>query len=51
MYLCNYCQKGQLEMCQYFKEHFLEFEGIVTECPEYTENPEARKEEPVCDYQ
>ena len=38
MYLCEYCEEGQLEMCQYFKEHFLETEcPAVTACPKFKE--------------
>lgn len=38
MYLCDYCEKGQLEMCQYFRENFLESENPrVTQCPEFKE--------------
>lgn len=38
MFLCERCQKGREEMCQYFKEHFLEDEsGAVVSCPEYQE--------------
>lgn len=38
MYLCEYCEEGQLEMCQYFKEHFLESEcPNVTSCPKFKE--------------
>lgn len=51
MYLCNYCKRGQLEMCQYYMEHFLEAEDTVTDCPAFEEDPEAVEEEPVCDYQ
>lgn len=35
MYLCEYCEEGQLEMCQYFKEHFLE-----RDCPKFKERKE-----------
>ena len=40
MYLCETCSKGQLEMCPYFKEHFLEKETAVRSCPEYEEDKE-----------
>lgn len=40
MYLCNYCRKGQVEMCLYFKEHFLEECEAVKECPEFEEEIE-----------
>ncbi len=38
MYLCEYCEEGQMEMCQYFKEHFLESESPnVKSCPNFKE--------------
>lgn len=40
MYLCETCSKGQLEMCPYFKEHFLESMTTVKSCPEYEEDKE-----------
>lgn len=40
MYLCESCRKGQLEMCPYFKEHFLEEDGRVTVCPAYEPDEE-----------
>ena len=41
MYLCEYCEEGQLEMCQYFKEHFLERDcPAVTACPKFKERKE-----------
>lgn len=41
MYLCEYCEEGQLEMCEYFKEHFLG-KGCpaVTACPKFKERKE-----------
>lgn len=36
VYLCEECAKGQLEMCPYFKEHFLESGPAVRSCPEFT---------------
>ena len=33
--LCENCRKGQLEMCQYFKEHFLEEGNRVVRCPAF----------------
>lgn len=41
MSLCETCSKGQLEMCPYFKEHFLESMAAVRNCPEYEEDKEA----------
>lgn len=38
MYLCEYCKKGQLEMCSYFREHFLEGDAAVRSCPEFEED-------------
>jgi len=35
MSLCEVCQEGQLEMCEYFKEHFLESGKAVYDCPEF----------------
>lgn len=35
MSLCEYCEKGQLEMCAYFKEHFLESGTAVRSCPAF----------------
>ena len=35
MNLCENCRKGQLEMCPYFKEHFLESGQTVRSCPEF----------------
>ena len=41
MYLCEYCEEGQLEMCEYFKEHFLESGcPAVTACPKFKERNE-----------
>ena len=40
MYLCETCRKGQVEMCPYFKEHFLESGTAVRKCPEYEEEIE-----------
>ena len=40
MYLCESCRKGKLEMCPYFKEHFLEADGRVTACPAYEPDEE-----------
>lgn len=41
MYLCEYCEEGQLEMCEYFKEHFLERDcPAVTACPKFRERKE-----------
>lgn len=38
MSLCEFCVKGKLEMCAYFKEHFLENGAAVKNCPEYEED-------------
>lgn len=35
MYLCEYCEEGKLEMCEYFKEHFLESGKQVNDCPKF----------------
>lgn len=35
MTLCENCRKGQLEMCPYFKEHYLESGKAVCSCPEF----------------
>ena len=35
MYLCESCAKGQIEMCPYFRENFLESGELVRECPEF----------------
>lgn len=43
MYLCEVCEEGKLEMCQYFKEHFLESGAAVTSCPKF--RPELDGEE------
>lgn len=43
MYLCETCEKGKLEMCEYFKEHFLEREMPVRKCPEYVEEKAEEK--------
>lgn len=40
MYLCEYCKKGQLEMCPYFRENFLESGAAVRSCPEFEEDVE-----------
>lgn len=41
MYLCERCKKSQLEICQYFIEHFLETEDRrPQECPEFEEDDE-----------
>ena len=40
MYLCESCRKGKLEMCPYFREHFLESNKRVTFCPEYEPDEE-----------
>lgn len=38
MYLCEICQEGQLEMCEYFLENFLEDGcGAVVSCPKFKE--------------
>ena len=38
MYLCEYCEEGQLEMCAYFLENFLEKDcPVVTACPKFKE--------------
>lgn len=35
MYLCEICEEGQLEMCEYFREHFLESGERVRSCPKF----------------
>lgn len=35
MSLCEFCEEGQLEMCDYFKEHFLESGAAVRNCPKF----------------
>ena len=35
MNLCENCRNGQLEMCQYFKENYLESGRAVRSCPEF----------------
>lgn len=40
MYLCDFCKKGKLEMCPYFRDHFLEEEGYVSTCPEFEQDDE-----------
>lgn len=40
MYLCEVCEEGKLEMCQYFKEHFLESGAAVTSCPKFRPDSE-----------
>ena len=37
MSLCEFCSEGQLEMCDYYREHFLESGGTVKECPKFKE--------------
>lgn len=44
MYLCEYCQKGQTEMCKYFLENFLEDGGAVVRCPEFQEERHEQSE-------
>lgn len=44
MSLCEYCEKGQLEMCRYFRENFLEQGTAVHSCPEF-EKMEPEEEE------
>lgn len=41
MYLCGHCEEGQLEMCEYFKEHFQK-DGwwTVESCPMFKEREE-----------
>ena len=38
MYLCEICEEVQLEMCDYFREHFLERGGRVKSCPKFRPN-------------
>lgn len=38
MAICDFCKKGQYEMCEYFKEHYLEDGGPVKDCPEFEED-------------
>lgn len=40
MSLCEICGEGKLEMCQYFKENFLEIGGPVKDCPKFWPDPE-----------
>ena len=35
MSLCEVCGEGQLEMCECFKEHFLESGRKVVDCPKF----------------
>ena len=36
MGLCDICEKGKLEMCKYFREHFWRSGNQnVTKCPEF----------------
>lgn len=46
MNLCECCARGQLEMCSYFRENFLESGGAVRNCPEF--EPEEAEEMNIC---
>lgn len=39
-FLCQRCAKGQLEICQYFLENFVEDYTAITKCPEFEEDAE-----------
>ena len=45
MSLCEFCEEGQLEMCDYFKEHFLESGAAVRNCPKFRAEKSAAVEE------
>ena len=36
MFLCEICEEGQTEMCEYFKEHYLESGKAVRSCPKFS---------------
>lgn len=41
MTICNYCAEGQQEMCEYFREHYLEDDGgAVEDCPRFSPQTE-----------
>ena len=44
--LCECCARGQLEMCSYFRENFLESGGAVRDCPEF--EPEEAEGMDIC---
>lgn len=44
--MCDRCLRGKQEMCDYFRENYLEAEDIKDiRCPEFREDPEAAETE------
>lgn len=43
MNLCEICGEGKLEMCQYFKEHYLESGAAVKDCPKFRPDEEQQE--------